>query len=135
MYYEEQVIDGVLCWRTDPDGEWNKFDYAKLLKAYQDASKNYYAYAQLAQERLTEIEHSHAEVEQLKSENRWIPLQTWLLPPMDTDVLVYNSFAGNVFTACRAENGWYDKHEGVDLTAYNDIITHWKNLPQPPEAE
>lgn len=22
MYYEEQVINGVLCWRSTPSGEW-----------------------------------------------------------------------------------------------------------------
>jgi hypothetical protein len=22
MYYEENVIDGVLCWRSTPTGEW-----------------------------------------------------------------------------------------------------------------
>lgn len=25
MYYEEKVIDGVLCWRNTPDGEWTQF--------------------------------------------------------------------------------------------------------------
>lgn len=24
MYYDEKVIDGVLCYRTHPDGEWNQ---------------------------------------------------------------------------------------------------------------
>jgi hypothetical protein len=25
MYYEEKIIDGILCWRSNPDGEWKKF--------------------------------------------------------------------------------------------------------------
>jgi len=25
MYHEEQVINGVLCWRGTPDGEWTQY--------------------------------------------------------------------------------------------------------------
>ena len=25
MYHEEKVINGVLCWRGTPDGEWQKY--------------------------------------------------------------------------------------------------------------
>ena len=25
MYHEERVIDGILCWRGTPDGEWIQF--------------------------------------------------------------------------------------------------------------
>jgi len=24
MYHEEKIIDGVLCWRGTPDGEWTQ---------------------------------------------------------------------------------------------------------------
>jgi len=50
MYYEEKVINGILCFRNDPHGEWNEIDYAHLLSAYEQNTKNYYAYAKLAQE-------------------------------------------------------------------------------------
>lgn len=30
MYYEEKIIDGILCWRNDPDGPWIPFTLARL---------------------------------------------------------------------------------------------------------
>jgi len=30
MYYEEKVIDGVLCWRNKPGGQWTPFANAQL---------------------------------------------------------------------------------------------------------
>ena len=30
MYYEERIIDGVLCWRDTPDGEWHEFTPVEL---------------------------------------------------------------------------------------------------------
>lgn len=32
MYYEEKVIDGVLCWRDTPDGEWVLFTPRQLTE-------------------------------------------------------------------------------------------------------
>lgn len=33
MFYEEKVIDGVLCWRSSPDGEWVKKTPEQLTDA------------------------------------------------------------------------------------------------------
>ena len=33
MYHEEQVIDGVLCWRGAPDGEWTQYTAEALTVA------------------------------------------------------------------------------------------------------
>lgn len=30
MFYEERFIDGVLCWRNRPDGEWTAFSAYEL---------------------------------------------------------------------------------------------------------
>ena len=30
MYYEERVINGVLCYRTSPDGAWRQFSQKEL---------------------------------------------------------------------------------------------------------
>ena len=30
MYYEEKIIDGVLCWRNSPDGEWIQKTHKRL---------------------------------------------------------------------------------------------------------
>lgn len=30
MYYEEKLIDGILCWRSRPDAEWTPFTLKEL---------------------------------------------------------------------------------------------------------
>lgn len=30
MYYEEQIVNGVLCWRSTPNGEWTRFTAQEL---------------------------------------------------------------------------------------------------------
>lgn len=32
LYYEEEIIDGVLCWRSHPKGEWTAFSAEQLTK-------------------------------------------------------------------------------------------------------
>lgn len=34
MYYEEKVIDGVLCWRGSPNGEWIPITIEHLTDQY-----------------------------------------------------------------------------------------------------
>lgn len=40
MYYEERVINGVLCWRNTPNGAWHPMDAEtltiRLVKAQRD---------------------------------------------------------------------------------------------------
>ncbi len=33
MYYEEKVINGILCHRSTPDGEWQQFTIEALTTA------------------------------------------------------------------------------------------------------
>ena len=33
MYHEEKVINGVLCWRGTPDGEWQQYTAEALTIA------------------------------------------------------------------------------------------------------
>lgn len=33
MYHEEKVINGVLCWRGTPDGEWQQYTPEALTVA------------------------------------------------------------------------------------------------------
>lgn len=33
MYHEEKVINGVLCWRGTPDGEWKQYTAEALTTA------------------------------------------------------------------------------------------------------
>jgi len=33
MYHEEKVINGVLCWRVTPDGEWTQYTPEALTVA------------------------------------------------------------------------------------------------------
>ena len=30
MYYKEEVVNGVLCWKDTPDGKWNPFTPEQL---------------------------------------------------------------------------------------------------------
>ena len=40
MYYEEQIIDGILCYRCVPKGDWTKFSIESLSeRAYNDRQK------------------------------------------------------------------------------------------------
>jgi len=34
MYYEEKIVDGILCYRGTPDGEWIPFTLEELSRAY-----------------------------------------------------------------------------------------------------
>ena len=32
MYHEEKVINGVLCWRSSPNGTWTQYTPEQLTK-------------------------------------------------------------------------------------------------------
>jgi len=35
MYYEEKIIDGVLCWRNNPDDEFTPYTAEQLSRKYE----------------------------------------------------------------------------------------------------
>lgn len=35
MYHEEKIIDGVLCWRGTPDGEWQQYSKVELTSKWK----------------------------------------------------------------------------------------------------
>lgn len=37
MFYEESVVDGVLCWRGRPDGDWVPCSYRKITERLIEA--------------------------------------------------------------------------------------------------
>lgn len=39
MYYDEQVIGGVLCHRSTPKGEWIPFTLEELTEKYMNLSR------------------------------------------------------------------------------------------------
>jgi hypothetical protein len=39
MYYKEEVINGVLCWRHRPDGEWIPMDSKAMTARIQRLEK------------------------------------------------------------------------------------------------
>ena len=40
MYYEEKIIDGILCYRCSPVGGWTEFSIESLSeRAYNDRQK------------------------------------------------------------------------------------------------
>ena len=40
MYYKEEVVDGVLCWKNSPDGEWKQFSSKELTKQLIDLKRS-----------------------------------------------------------------------------------------------
>jgi hypothetical protein len=41
MYYEEQIINGVLCFRTTPKGEWVEFSKEALTAKIKDIKQKF----------------------------------------------------------------------------------------------
>lgn len=39
MYYEEKVIDGVLCWRSTPGGDWKQKNPGQLTQMLLDTQR------------------------------------------------------------------------------------------------
>jgi hypothetical protein len=39
MFYQEQIQDGVLCWRNSPDGAWQPFTVEELTKRIRKMEK------------------------------------------------------------------------------------------------
>jgi len=39
MYHEEKIINGVLCWRGDPNGEWTPFTPEQLTAKMTEVRK------------------------------------------------------------------------------------------------
>ena len=39
MYYEEKMINGLWCWRDDPDGEWIPFTQEQLSRLVESLNE------------------------------------------------------------------------------------------------
>lgn len=37
MFKEERIIDGVLCWRSTPNGEWIRYTIHEMTKKLVEA--------------------------------------------------------------------------------------------------
>jgi hypothetical protein len=58
MYHEEKVINGVLCWRGTPDGEWKQYTAEALtiaLTAERSRAKDLEALALKASSRIENV--------------------------------------------------------------------------------
>ncbi len=42
MYYEEKIINGVLCFRHDPKGAWIAFTLEEMAKKWEQQKKDFY---------------------------------------------------------------------------------------------
>ena len=61
MYHEEAVINGVLCWRGTPDGEWQKYTLEALtiaLTAERGRSRGFESAAIVAGEKLVLVKRA-----------------------------------------------------------------------------
>lgn len=48
MYYEEKVVNGLLCWRGTPNGAWKALDASELVKRLTSATSALAPFIRLA---------------------------------------------------------------------------------------
>ena len=63
MYHEEKVINGVLCWRGTPDGEWQQYTAEALtiaLVSERERSKDLERLALKANEKFERVREAVA---------------------------------------------------------------------------
>lgn len=41
MYYEERLINGLMCWRGHPDGAWTVYTLEELSERYNSLNLHY----------------------------------------------------------------------------------------------
>jgi hypothetical protein len=70
-----------------------------------------------------------AELLRRREADRWIPVSK-RLPETNENVLVISKKGSQWVAAIDKELGWMDNIEGY----IDNDITHWRNLPEPPEA-
>lgn len=39
MYYKEEVVNGILCWKDTPNGKWNPFTSEQLTMQLMTAKR------------------------------------------------------------------------------------------------
>lgn len=52
MFYEEKLIDGIMCYRTKPDGEWTQYPTEELSRRYDQVE----AERRASRERIKDLE-------------------------------------------------------------------------------
>lgn len=55
MYFEEKVIDGVLCMRNTPNGQFIKLSQERLTKMLSDERKHYAKLSEEHSEMMVEL--------------------------------------------------------------------------------
>ena len=73
------------------------------------------------------LEKLEAEVSRLKAQQRWIPV-TERLPEECKNVLIATTEGVSVGCYDAFEDEWFDC-----VNVYNDVVTHWMTLPEPPK--
>jgi len=76
------------------------------------------------------VNHAADEIEQMRGERRWIPVQE-RLPEQNEPVLIYTEMIGRHVASIDEEGEWFCDYGGEWLFPN---VTHWMPLPQPPEA-
>ena len=76
-----------------------------------------------------EIKLMATELLRRREADRWIPVGE-KLPEFNENVLVISKKGSQWVAAIDKELGWMDNIEGY----IDNDITHWRNLPEPPEA-
>lgn len=62
MYYEEKVVNGVLCWRGSPDGEWHPISQTELTMRLVTSTESAYQLLEVCESVVAEHEKGTNEV-------------------------------------------------------------------------
>ena len=63
MYYEEKIIDGILCWRNTPTGYWLKCSDRKITEKLIEAEAKALKFAH----KITQLERSLSRARTIES--------------------------------------------------------------------
>ncbi len=65
MYYEEKVIDGVLCRRHDPNDPWEPFTLEQVLAKYLESERARLFYANKINELVGTLAYAHETMQEV----------------------------------------------------------------------
>ena len=62
MYYEEKIIDGIMHYRTNPNGQWRAYTIKELSTRYEDMNKRFWDLSAMINEKTGEFRPENPEL-------------------------------------------------------------------------